>query len=210
MERARPGTVSGAVAAVALAVAGCGGSVGHGSSTAGAPHVSAPTRQAQRVAVTGFGWLQQGALPMDWSTVAIPSGAVLPYPPGWARAAGDAGTATAELLDSGQRIVGYLNLTARQGDETLADWAQFRVAHNAEEGDRAVQRLAVGTGLRFRSGHGSCVQDSYTTTTGNRYIELACIVAGRKGTSVIVGASPPQAWRRVSPLLHAAIAGFTT
>ena len=203
-----------AIVTIALGVAGCGAAgprstASSSSAPPGATPVAQPVRSPSSGA-PGFGWLQRDAVPSDWSAAVIPTGATLPYPPGWRQATGDAGTATAELLDARHRIIGYLNLTPQQGRETLADWARFRVVHNAQEGDRAVRRLAVGSGLRFRTGRGSCVRDSYTTSTGNRYMELACIVAGSKATSVIVGASPPQAWEQVSPLLEAAIAGFTT
>jgi hypothetical protein len=132
------------------------------------------------------------------------------YPPGWQRSTGDTGTATAVLLDAAHHIRGYLNLTPRQGAETLAGWSAFRVRHNAEEGDVHVRREGAAQGLRFRSGHGSCVRDRYTTVTGAHYIELACLVAGAKGSSVIVAAASPAAWSQLSPLLERAISSFTT
>jgi hypothetical protein len=213
-----------AIVTIVLGVAGCGAGGSSSISSSGPagaipvaaePVRSPPTAAPEPVrspptAAPGFGWLQRDAAATGWSTAVIPTGATPLYPPGWRQAAGDAGTATAELLDARHRIVGYLNLTPRQGGETPADWARFRVAHNAQEGDRAVKRLAAGSGLQFRTGRGSCVRDTYTTSTGNRYVELACIVAGSKTTSVIVGASPPRAWQRISPLLAVAIAGFTT
>ncbi|MGH2868316.1 MAG: hypothetical protein ACRDNK_12215 [Solirubrobacteraceae bacterium] len=109
-----------------------------------------------------------------------------------------------------QNYVGYLNLTPRQGRETLTNWSSFRVAHNADEGDRQVRILAVGRGLRFRNGHGSCVRDSYLTSSGARYIEIACLVAGSRTAAVIVGAAPPQAWAQVSPSLRWAISAVLT
>jgi hypothetical protein len=132
------------------------------------------------------------------------------YPPRWRRIAGDRGTATVVLLDRRHAFAGYLNLTPRQGRETLADWSAFRVAHNADEGDRHVSTLAVARDLRFRSGHGSCVRDAYTTSSGARFIEVACLVAGRRATSVIVGAAPPQAGAQTFGLLDRAISAFTT
>lgn len=131
------------------------------------------------------------------------------YPPGWARAHGDFGTATAEVRGSDERIVGYLNITPKQGPESLANWSHFRADHNGHEGDREVKVLASATKLRFLTGTGSCVEDRYKTTT-SPYIELACIVAGKRGTTVIVGAAPPQAWSRVSPLLERAISALRT
>jgi hypothetical protein len=96
---------------------------------------------------------------------------------------------------AGHRIVGYLNVTPQGGDETLANWASFRPAHNRQEGDRNVATIASANGLQFRGGHGSCVMDSYTTETDNRYIELACIVRGSSAATVIVAAAPPSLWR---------------
>jgi hypothetical protein len=109
-----------------------------------------------------------------------------------------------------RRFIGYLNLTPRQGGETVANWATFRVRHNADEGDRRVVTLAAGRALRFRTGQGGCVRDAYTTSAGVRYIELACLVAGARKTSVIVGAAPPAAWPKMSPLIERSIASFTT
>jgi len=142
--------------------------------------------------------------------VTIPTGAMLPYPPGWTLIKGDAGTATAALRTPANAFVGYLNLTPRQGKEALANWVSFRVAHNAEEGDRSIRILAADRKLQFRSGPGACVRDSYVTNRGARYVELACLVAGRHAQSVIVGAAPPGSWRRMAPRLERAISAFTT
>jgi hypothetical protein len=140
----------------------------------------------------------------------IPTGAALRYPPGWRIVHGDRGTATAALVGAGGRYLGYINVTPREDDETLARWASFRTAHNVEEGDHAVKRLAAATNLRFRNGRGSCVKDSYTTESGTDYVEIACLVAGRSATTVIIGASPPSTWTRTSGVLERAIEGFTT
>jgi hypothetical protein len=175
--------------ALALGVAACGGSSGGGQ----------------------FAWLRPGSPPAAWPAARIPSGAVMSYPSvGWRQIRGDPGTATAAVFDSENRYLGYLNVTPRQGDESLSTWASFRVAHNAHEGDRHVIRVAVGRGLRFRTGRGSCVQDAYTTQTGIGYTEIACLVAGTRATSVIVGAAPTSHWAAIAPTLHRAISAFTT
>jgi hypothetical protein len=139
-----------------------------------------------------------------------PSGATLYYPPDWAAARGDAGTATAVLRGPRRRLLGYLNVTPRQGEETLANWVRFRLEHNAREGDREVIEEAVARGVRFRTGAGTCVRDRYTTSSGARYIELACLVKGAATSSVIVAASPPRAWARVSPQLYQALSSLRT
>ena len=199
------------LAALLLGLAGCGGA---GTSTA--THASRPgTSTAAVSSATGlstgaFAWIHAGAMPTGWRVATIPIGSRMPYPPGWVRQRGDAGTATAALLDPEHHFLGYLNLTPRQSTETLANWGRFRIADNADESDRNLRTLAVGTGLRFRDGRGSCVRDSYSTTSGARYIELACLIAGAHRSVVVVGASPPQRWARVSPLLERAISGVST
>ena len=192
------------LACIAATAAGCGGSRG-ASHVASAP--AAPAGEAQTGRLSA---LRPAAAPASWRGARIPSGAVLFYPPGWRLTRGDRGTATAVSLDAGGHIVGYLNLTPRQSRETLAHWTSFRVRHNIEEGERDVRREAVGSNLRFRTGRGSCVRDSYTTVTGARYIELACLVSGSATSSVIVGAAPPEKWSRISPSLERAIAALLT
>jgi len=132
------------------------------------------------------------------------------YPPNWSRQEGDPGTATAALLSAGERYLGYLNLTPRQGAETLSNWATFRTEHNADEGDHAVKRLAAASGLRFLAGQGSCVKDSYMTRINARFIEIACLVIGPRGETVIVGAAPPNSWSSSGALIERAIEGVRT
>lgn len=155
-----------------------------------------------------FAWFGARAAPPSWTLVRIADGAQLAYPPGWRRAAGDPGTATADLVDAKGRFLGYLNVTPRQGAEQPAGWGAFRVAHNRQEGDREVRELGTATGLRFLDGRGSCVEDSYRTVTNARYIEIACIVRGPASASVIVAAAPPAGWPRMSPVLERAVEGF--
>jgi hypothetical protein len=119
----------------------------------------------------------------------------------------DAGTASFALLGPNRAIVAYLNATPRQGAETLANWPSFRVHHNAEEGSRDIRRLAAARGLRFRSGPGSCVIDQYRTSARS-YREIACLVAGRGRTTVIVAAATPALWSREAPVLERAISAF--
>ena len=167
-----------AIAAAGLLLAGCG-SGSHGP----------------------FAWLRTSTRPAGWPTVKISGGATIAYPPTWTRIRSDPGTASVALFGPSRRFLGYLNLTPRQGPETLANWRRFRVDHNGDEGDRHVRKMAVAT-----RPNESCVQDSYTTATGVKYIEIACLVKGRV---VVVGASPPEEWAKISPLLHKAIASVT-
>jgi hypothetical protein len=141
--------------------------------------------------------------------VSIASGASMAYPAGWRILRGDRGTATAGLLATDGRFLGYLNVTPRLGGETRAGWPAFRAAHNAREGDTAVRIEASAAGLRFRSGTGSCVRDSYSTITRVRYVEIACLVGGGHAAAVIVGAATPEAWRSTGPMIERAISAFS-
>lgn len=184
-----------AVAAISvLALAGCGGGSKQ-PQPGGSKH-------------DPFSWLAPGPAPAGWRTTSIPTGPTLSYPPGWRHVRGDAGTATAILYGPHQQIAGYLNITPRQGAESLSNWSNFRIAHDADEGDRGLKQLDAATGLRFRGGHGSCVRDSYTTSSHAAYIELACLVAGARATTVIVGASPPAAWPKISAVIERAVSAF--
>jgi hypothetical protein len=158
-----------------------------------------------------FSWLDPGTAPRGWSTSQLPaSPARLPVPPGWRHEAGDPGTRTEVLRSASGGFAGYLNATPRQGSESPRDWTEFRLEHNMDEGDRDVRLLAGATDLRFRSGGGSCVLDSYRTDSGNRYREVACIVTGPAAATVIVGAAPPLRWAAEFPTIEQAINSFTT
>ena len=182
------------LAALAAAGGGCGYQASH-------------THSATTGVVTAATWLRASPPPAGWPVAAVPSGAQLIYPPGWRSVHGDKGTVTAELRGAHGDLVGYLNLTPRQGEETLATWPEFRTDHNREEGDRQVRRLAAATNLTFPSGSGSCVRDSYTTRTRAHYIEIACFVVGSRTSAVVVGAAPPAAWPRVATDIGRAIVG---
>jgi hypothetical protein len=169
------------------------------------------SRQIATDDIAAFAWLHPGVVPAGWTTRPLPgSPARLPAPPGWRAAAGDPGTSTIVSRRQSGRIVGYLNATPRQGAESAANWSAFRVDHNREEGDRDVRLLASAADLHFRSATGSCVIDSYLTTSGNRFREIACIVSGRSATTVIVAAAPPSHWAVEATVLERAVNGFTT
>ncbi|HEY1457344.1 MAG TPA: hypothetical protein VGF15_02395 [Solirubrobacteraceae bacterium] len=148
--------------------------------------------------------------PTNWPSARLASGAKISYPPGWHTLAGDRGSASAALLDSHGRYLGYLNLTPRQGAETQGNWPAFRLRHNAAEGERDVTLDAEAHGLRFLNGRGTCVNDSYTTSTNTRYVEIACLVGGSHTTSVLIGAAPSEHWSQESPVIERAISAAIT
>jgi hypothetical protein len=181
------------------------------ASNRGSTGASAPQVRPPAVHPTAFGWARPTGVPASWATLPLPnSPARLPIPSGWHPAESDRGTRTAELKGASGQIDGYLNATPQQGQETLANWAKFRIDHNGEEGDRNVRLIAAASGLRFRKATGSCVLDSYVTSSAHRYREIACILAGRSATTVIVAAAPPRRWAAEAPALERAITSFTT
>jgi hypothetical protein len=162
---------------------------------------------SHRRASGAFAWLRPARPPARWKVARIPDGALLAYPPGWRRITTDAGTATFALLRGGHLIDGYLNMTPKQGTETLANWSQFRPQHNLGEGDRSERVNASATDLRFRTGRGSCVIDTYTTSKAT-YREIACLVSSPRSTAVVVAAAPSATWNQQAATLQRAISSF--
>jgi hypothetical protein len=196
--------VAAMLAALAIAAAGCGNVDNDGGK--GASDSPAPAGQSR-----AFAWLHPSPPPRAWHTSRIPGGvARLAYPLGWQSIRSDPGTVSAAVRAATGEIWGYLNATPRQGAESLSNWGRFRVDHNRDEGDVNVKPIASATNLRFRSGHGSCVIDSYTSSSGHGYREVACIVAGARATTVVVGAAPPAQWPQQGPAIERAISGFLT
>jgi hypothetical protein len=154
--------------------------------------------------------LRPSSPPQSWKEARVPgSPAAFAYPAGWHRISGDPGTASAALKVKG-RIAGYLNATPQGGEETLANWLSFRPAHNREEGDTRVMPISGALSLRLRGGHASCLVDAYRSSSGARFRELACIVAGRTATTVVVGSAVPSRWQQLAPVLRRAVSSFTT
>jgi len=157
-----------------------------------------------------FRRLQPRRPPHGWKLARLPSGrATFAYPRAWRPIRTDPGTASVALLDHGRGIRGYLNLTPRQGAETLANWPSFRIEHLGDEGSTEVNLIASAHGLTFRSGRGTCVIDSYRTSRA-RYREIACLVAGARTSSVIVGAAPSNTWAQHAETIERAIASLRT
>src|SRR6266550_73113 len=173
-----------------------------GGAADGSPSVSARA--------PGFRWLQPQRPPHGWTFARLPSGkATFAYPRTWRPIRTDPGTASVALLGRRRTIRGYLNLTPRQGAETLANWPSFRIEHLGDEGSTDVRLIASAHGLAFRSGRGTCVIDSYRTSRA-RYREIACLVKGTRSSSVVVGAAPSKAWARQAGTIERAIASLRT
>jgi hypothetical protein len=157
-----------------------------------------------------FPSLHPAAAPAGWARTALPNRtAVLSYPPALHPIAGDKGTASAAQLGPGGTFQLYLNATPRQGAETLAHWAAFRLRFLRADSATNARLDAAAQRVRFRGGTGSCVIDDYTTRVGaHHFQEIACLVQGRHSGSVIVAAAPAATWTRARPLLLRTVAAY--
>ena len=133
---------------------------------------------------------------------------MLSFPPSLSAMPGDAGTVTRGLARSGSVLV-YLNVTPRQGGETLRGWAGFRLEHLRDDDARSARLDSEAAGLAFRGGRGSCVIDDYVTKVrAHRYREIACYVQGAHTSSVLVAATPAADWARYGGLLEQAVDSY--
>ena len=157
-----------------------------------------------------FPALHPVAAPADWTRAALPNGtAVLSYPPALHLVAGDKGTISAAQLGPGEAFQLYLNATPRQGAETLAHWAAFRLRFLRDDSAVTAHLDGAAQQVRFRGGTGSCVIDDYTTRVGaHHFQEIACLVQGRHSGSVIVAAAPVATWAQARPLLLRTVAAY--
>jgi hypothetical protein len=148
--------------------------------------------------------------PATWHRATLPGGgAVLAFPPSMHLVTGDAGTVSAARLSVSGKYLLYLNVTPRQGNETLRDWAGFRIDHQRDENTPAVRKLSEQSGVRFLGGTGTCVTDAYVTKVdSNHYTEIACFVRGQTSATVIVAAAPTADWASAAGVLRRAIAGY--
>jgi hypothetical protein len=169
--------------------------------------LSAAGGTSPRRASGPFAWLRPASPPVGWQVARTPDGAALAYPPGWSAIKTDPGTASVALRGDGGRIDGYLNVTPKQGAETLANWRRFRPQKNRAEGARNVRLLAATSAAHFRSARGSCVIDAYTTSLAT-YEEIACLVSGAGSSNVVVAAAPVRLWQERSAVLERAVSSF--
>ena len=157
-----------------------------------------------------FDWLRPTLPPPTWRLASLPSqSATLAYPPGWRAIPSDRGTVSAALLGRRGRIVGYLNATPRQGDETLANWPVFRIRHLRAEGESAVRLIAARRGFALRAGSASCLIDTYRTSLA-RYREIACLIDATPVATVVVGAAPSGDWHAQARTIERSIASFSS
>jgi hypothetical protein len=192
------------LAVLPIALTGCG-SAGAGAGTTGRqPPRQALGAKAQTPSPSGLA----ASTPAGWFRQRSPLGATLAAPASWRPERADRNALTAVDRGRAGALIGYLNLTPRQGGERAAGWERFRLGHLQADGEREVRAIAYAPSVRLAAGRGACLTDTYTTSTNARYEELACIVEGAR-TAVVLGAAPPTRWATEAPIIAQAIAAAT-
>jgi hypothetical protein len=188
-------------AVLSLALFGCASSPSPSAGSGGAVPAAASA---------GFGWFHPGPAPGAWVRASLSrQSATLSYPGSLRPQHGDPGTVTVGSTARSGEVLVYLNVTPKQGDETLSNWAGFRMEHLREDGQSAVHLDGVSGPLNFRGGRGRCVIDNYTTDMHhNHYNEIACIVRGTHATSVLVAATSAAAWQANQALLEKVVSSY--
>jgi hypothetical protein len=157
-----------------------------------------------------FGWLASTTPPVTWARLTVPAGlGILSSPPGFRTIDGDPGTLSVGLLNPAGTYLGYLNVTPRQGPETLQNWATFRTTHLLGDDavsvheDAMVQSVPTSTAIR------SCITDDYVATVGhNHFHEVACYVMNGTVGSVVVAATPTGDPAHLWTQLERAVAAY--
>jgi hypothetical protein len=199
-------TAAGVAAAVTLSA--CAGQPSASQPSASQPGTNQPGTNQPSPAE--FAWFHARPALDGWHRISLPDGqAVLSYPQSLHALASDQGTVSEGLTTNSGTALVYLNVTPRQGDETLRDWPEFRLDHLLEDDASAARMTGQATGLKFRGGLGSCVLDAYTTKVhANYFREIACFVQGARGSSVLVAATPAGDWGTYAGLLEQAVTSY--
>ena len=157
-----------------------------------------------------FGWLASSTPPATWARLTVPSGlGTLSSPPGFRTVDGDPGTLSVALVNSAGTYLGYINVTPRQGPETLQDWAAFRLTHLNGDDAVSVHEDAMVQSVRTAAAVRSCVIDDYVTTVGHHeYHEVACYITSATISSVVVAATPSGDPAHVWTQLERAVAAY--
>jgi hypothetical protein len=202
-----------AVAAVAALII-ARGQAGSGPVSSPAQSQPAASQPAQsQAAPAGFTWFHSETAPASWLQASLAGHTgVLSYPSMLRPMPGDAGTVTYGLNTRAGAALVYLNVTPRQGGETLRNWPGFRMEHLREDGETAVRIDATSGILSFRGGQGRCVVDDYTTKIhNNHYREIACYIQGTTGARtarVLIAATRAGTWAQYGTLLERVVNGY--
>jgi len=166
--------------------------------------------QSRLVQSRGFPTLTPAPAPVTWHRLTLPNRtAVMSYPPSLQPITGDSDAVSVARRSPAGAYLLYLNATPRQGTENTQNWATARLQNLRAEHATSARQDAAARGVTFLGGTGSCILDDYITRIGaHHYKELACLVQGHTGASVIVAAAPTAQWTQAAPLLERAVAAY--
>ena len=155
-----------------------------------------------------FRWFAAAPAPATWAHRALPPGAgILSYPATFVSGT-DRDGISRERLDRHATVLVYLDVSLKQGTETLRDWPSYRLGVVRGESNE-VHEDGHALGLSFRGGRGSCVLDDYRTRVKNHhYREIACFVQGRRYASVLIAAALESEWVRAVKTLERAVDAY--
>ena len=147
---------------------------------------------------------------MGWPRAALPDGrADVAHPPAWRVVPGARDSTTVARLSLDGRVLAYVQLSPAPPDRAPETWARLRTTRERAQGLGALTVESRAAGLRFATGTGACVTDSYGAG-GVRFREIACLVAGRHARSVVVAAAPADGWAAAAPDLERVVASLRT
>ena len=184
------------------------------ASKARAPHAiktsSSRSKFVSSATLGSFAWLKSTTVPATWPRLTVASGlGTLSSPPGFRTVSGDPGTLSVALRNPAGTYLGYLNVTPRQGPETLQDWAALRLSHLRGDDAISVHKDAMVQSVRTAAARRSCVIDDYVTTVGHHHFhEVACYVVRGSVRSVVVAATPSGDPAHVWSQLERAVAAY--
>jgi hypothetical protein len=166
------------------------------------------TADAAGPAVASFHWFTATPAPSSWERRALSSGGGILSSPATFVNGNDRDGISRQREDRHGTILVYLNVTPKQGPESLRNWPSYRLGLVRGE-SKDVHEDGHAFGLHFRGGTGSCVLDDYRTSVKNHhYREIACFVRGRTSSSVLVAAALQSQWTRAVPTLERAVDAY--
>jgi hypothetical protein len=167
-----------------------------------------PAHTPRPVQSRGFPTLTPAPAPVTWRQLTLPDGtAVLSYPPSLQPTTGDNDAVTVARRSPAGAYLLYLNATPARA-------RRIRRTGPPPDCDTCAPRAHPRPGRtppQAESPSWAEPDPAYSTTTktgAHHYEELACLVQGRSGASVLVAAAPAGQWTQAASLLERAVAAY--
>jgi hypothetical protein len=173
-----------------------------------APSALVAAADAAGSRAAAFRWFAAAPAPATWRHHALPPDAGLLYFPATFVDGHDRDGVAREQLGGHGSVLVYLDVSRKQGRESLSDWPSYRLRLVRGESNDVHEDGHV-FGLPFRGGRGSCVLDDYRTRVqDHHYREIACFVQGGRYASVLIAAALESQWVRAVTTLERAVDAY--